>query len=279
MMARLSIVAAKKRKCMNRCLIPTVDKQSVADTAQYMQLFMPDADAEYVWIIPFRVDAACRTIIAPYPFRPFRIENCCGSVTGLFDTDFREIARTMAAVYGGVVTGGKKTRKRSKRTCTVVSMLGGTITLCPERYQIDFRGARSIRLLKDDLEGIIGAPVASVGSYMMVLKGCLGMPVVTTSEDCYIARRMSTWCDGVKWHNDVGEMIELSGIRWASLFNQPPALGKSSACITRRGGVMLRVIFPPKTVWSPEMEADVNAGAARLMEKLVVAASGKLIGV
>jgi hypothetical protein len=128
---------------------------------------------------------------------------------------------------------------------------------------------------------------------MMVLKGCLGVPVVTSSSDCYIANRMSTmysdaiWCVffNIHWapqhfltclnrHNDVGEMVELRGIRWAEFLPTPLPPCTSSACITRRGGVMLRIIFPTKTVWTLSVEAQVVAAARRLMGMLVAAAAG-----
>ena len=280
MMELLTIVPERKqRKCMNTCLIPETPASPVCEQSR-VQLFMPDSGADYVWIIPFRIDAVRRTIIDPYCFRPFGIENCCGSVTGLFDVNFRDLSATAAAMFDNTVD--KKKRKRSKRSCTIISMLGGTLTLCPERYQIDFRGARSVRLLKADVEGMIGQTIdeTRVGTYMMVLKGCLGSPVVTTSADCYIAVRMEPWYIDAHWHNDVGEMVELRGIRWGKLFDNhsvPEALslGKASACITRRGGVMLRIIFPPKTVWTAVAEADILTGGRRLMDQLVLAVSGK----
>lgn len=278
MMELLTIVPERKlRKCMNSCLIPVVPVQVAFDQPR-VQLFMPDSGADYVWIIPFHIESARRTIIDPYCFRPFSIENCCGAVTGLFDVNFRELNAIAANMFDAPAV--KKKRKRSKRSCTIISMLGGTLTLCPERYQIDFRGARSVRLLKADIEGIVGQSIEDtmVGTYMMVLKGCLGVPVVTTSVDCYIAVRMTPWYKDAHWHNDVGEMIELSGIRWDKLFyDVPEALrsGKASACITRRGGVMLRIVYPPKTAWTPRAENDILAGGRRLMDQLLLAASGK----
>jgi hypothetical protein len=280
MMELLTIVPERKRrKCMNTCLIPEAPVPPMSDQPR-VQLFMPDSGADYVWIIPFRIEAARRTIIDPYCFRPFGIENCCGSVTRLFDVNFRDLSAIAADMFE--IMADKKKRKRSKRSCTIISMLGGTLTLCPERYQIDFRGARSVRLLKPDIEGMIGQSIeeTSFGTYMMVLKGCLGAPVVTTSSDCYIAIRMAPWYIDAHWHNDVGEMVELRGIRWRKLFDNhsvPEALclGKASACITRRGGVMLRIIFPPKTVWTTAAEADILTGARRLMDQLILAVSGK----
>jgi hypothetical protein len=276
MMELLTIVPERKRrKCMNSCLIPAVAAPIAADQPR-VQLFMPDSGADYVWIIPFHM--ARRTIIDPYCFRPFSIENCCGSVTGLFDVNFRELNAIVGDMFEA--PAGKKKRKRSKRSCTIISMLGGTLTLCPERYQIDFRGARSVRLLKADVEGMVGQSLEDrvVGTYMMVLKGCLGVPVVTTSADCYIAVRMTQWYKEAHWHNDVGEMIELSGIRWDKLFYDVPEalrLGKASACITRRGGVMLRIVFPPKTAWTQMAEDDILEGGRKLMDQLLMAVSGK----
>jgi hypothetical protein len=182
----------KQRKCMNSCLLP--EQPTPRDTLPpCVQFFMPDSAADSVWIIPFSTDRARRMIIEPYCFRQFGIENSCGSVTGLFDVNFREISAIAAGMYDAAAQ--KKKRKRGARACTIISMLGGTLTLCPERYQIDFRGARGLRLLRSDLEGLIGQAVAadSVVSYMMVLKGCLGVPVVTTSTACYIATRMAPW--------------------------------------------------------------------------------------
>jgi hypothetical protein len=244
-----------KRQCMASCNI---------------QVFLPDATVEYVWVIPFRSEDANRRrmAIAPYPQRGFKVENCCGTVTGLFDVDFREIKR---------ITQFAAARPRG---CAVISTLGGTLTLCPNRYQVAFRGTRSLRLLGEDFFGLTGERLndGNVKAYMMVLKGCLGVPVVTTSADCYIANRMRPWCAEVRWHNDVGEMVELRGIRWASLFAAAPpmlCMGKTSACITRRGGVMLRFAFPTNTLWTLAAETAVIAAAGLLMEKLSAAIRGK----
>jgi hypothetical protein len=38
---------------------------------------------------------------------------------------------------------------------------------------------------------------------------------------------------------------------------------------------MLRIIFPPKTVWTTAAEADILTGARRLMDQLILAVSGK----
>ena len=61
------------------------------------------------------------------------------------------------------------------------------------------------------------------------------------------------------------------------LNDAPTALcmGASSACITRRGGVMLRIIFPTKTVWTLSVEAEVIAAARRLMAALVAAVGAR----
>ncbi len=190
--------------------------------------------------------------------------------------------------------------------CDIVSTLGGTLSLCPERFQIDFRGTRSMRMLAADWASITHTPLqeTNVSAYMVVLKGRLGAAVMLngatepqpimlvpmvgdaaadSSRECYIANRMRLWCTEIRRHTDVCETVELRGIRWDALFAHtrtiaaPLLAGLSSAYISRRGGVMMRLIFPRRTPWSIDLEDAVVADCNALLQILRAALGGSPI--
>jgi hypothetical protein len=257
------------------------NKHADTHTNKNVQICLQDARSQvlYVWIIAFSVGTMKRMEVLPHPYSQFRVENSCGSCTGLFDVDFMEI-KQMAT-------------HRKKKGCMggdIISTLGGTLSLCPERYRIDFRGTRSMRMLAVDWDVITRKPLdeTTVSAYMLVLKGRLGAAVILTGTDghvetCYIANRMQKWCDEVKRNADVCDSVELKGIRWNALFyhkrevSQPLLLGKSSVHISRRGGVMMRVLFPRQTQWSIALEENVVADCNELLQILRTALNGKAL--
>ena len=96
---------------------------------------------------------------------------------------------------------------------------------------------------------------------------------------CYVAGRMQTWCAETLRHVGVCESVELRGIKWSNLLGREvaPALaaGFSSVHISRRGGVMMRVLFARRTRWSAEMEDAVVKDGNELLQILRVVLNGK----
>ena len=161
-----------------------------------------------------------------------------------------------------------------------------------------------MRMLADDWLCITGQSLeeTSVSVYMLVLKGRLGVPVMlnatldalphlprddddsassSSSSLCYIANRMQVWCDDIRRNADVCDTLELRGIHWDALFAgiRPVApqllLGVSSVYISRRGGVMMRTLFPRKTKWSIDSEEAVLSDCNALLCILQLVLSGK----
>ena len=298
MVRRMAVSASaplnkKRRRCTNRCFMPPpplgVKKAAAQKKQAHIEIFLQDAEEDvlYVWIISFPSHCLMgRMAILPHPYCAFSVENCCGSCTGLFDVDFAEIKRMMAV--------------RTKRAgCDVISTLGGTLSLCPERFQIDFRGTRSMRLLAADWGVITRKPLqeTSVSAYMLVLKGRLGAAILLNEEPpvpppswpivdagggcCYLVNRMQMWCAEVRRQDDVCATVELRGIRWDALFAHtrviaaPLLKGSCSVYISRRGGVMMRLLFPARTPWSIALEDAVLSDCNALLQILRAAVGGR----
>lgn len=70
-------------------------------------------------------------------------------------------------------------------------------------------------------------------------------------------------------HTDVCHTVELRDIQWPMLISEPHELlltAKSSLHVSRRGGAMLRLIFPRGTPWSLEAEQAILHDSNRLMQ-------------
>lgn len=284
-----------RKNFRSKITIPRKSMIQPQKCSKNIELFLTDAEADvfYIWIISFPHESFRRSSITPHPFSPFTIENCCGSCKGLFDLDFKILKAIAMPRQRRGITGGD-----------IVSTLGGTLSLYPDRYQIGFRGTRSMRMLANDWLSITGIPLdqTNVTAYMLVLKGQMGASVLLNgtldptgeeyekTNDCasimtrlpYIINRMQQWCIEARRNTDVCDSIELKGIQWASLLSasnvkvaEPLWMCNSSVSVTRRGGVMMRLIFPPETPWSAEMEDEVLSNCNNLLAVLCHAVSGK----
>ena len=253
-----------------------------------IEIGLPDRECNvlYVWVLLFED----HTRIAPHPQSEFRVENCCGACTSLFDLDFGHMKKLATAKRKGV-TGDQ------------IATLGGTFTLCAERYQVNFRGVRSMRDMESSWALISGRKKeeeeeeSHVGIYLAVLKAQLGFSILLTAgldhgakldpdcatETCYIANKMRLFCSQTEAHSEVCDTIALKGIRWCSLLRKEEVapqllVSKSSLYLSKRGGVMLRLIFPKGTPWSLAAEESVLSTANLLLDVLRMALRGKAIG-
>jgi len=72
-------------------------------------------------------------------------------------------------------------------------------------------------------------------------------------------------------HTDVCHTVELKDIQWSMFIPSPHALlllAKSSFHVSRRGGAMLRIIFPRGTSWSLEAEQAILNDSNRFMDAI-----------
>jgi hypothetical protein len=265
----------------------------------WLELDMPDEEGGhavgYVWLMllsPTPSNAGgggggSRTDV-PHPGHAFRIENTCGACRTPHEPLNLRLLHRLRTARGA--------------TGDLITTLSGTFAPCTNRVQVDFRGVRSIREMQSDWELVSGVPSVrtDVTLYMLVLKACLGLPVLLVDYGaipeglgeegegariaaegrgrCYLARRMAPWCEGFTQHVDVCQGIELLGIRWDRLVPTacaPLRLARSSAHVSRRGGVMLRLIFPRNTPWGVGEETAVVTDCNALLDVLRRALTGR----
>ena len=154
-----------------------------------------------------------------------------------------------------------------------------------------------------------------ITAYMMVLTACTGAhalvvdygmrpPPTTTAGmseasarvaadghgKCYLAERMAPWYTRFAQHVDVCQAVELRDLKWPALLREtpihdddpempiaPPLLvARSNAHISRRGGVMLRLVFPKDTPWDERVEHAVLRDCNRALLVLRRALQGAL---
>jgi hypothetical protein len=222
----------------------------------------------------------------PHPPHTFRIENTCGACRTPYALDLSAYRCLRPAASKGT-------------TGELITMLSGTFAPCASRLQVDFRGVRSIAAMQRDWELITGVGPAdtTVTVYMLVMKACLGVPALIVDggtvpnglegysallaeegrRRCYLGERMAAWCAQYVQHIDVCQAIELVDIRWGALCASrtvpvdPLLMGptvRSSVHVSRRGGAMLRLIFPGGTAWDAGKEANVLRECNYLLDVL-----------
>lgn len=222
----------------------------------------------------------------PHTAHSFRIENTCGACRTPCELDLSAF----------------RCLRRSKGTTgDLITMLCGTFAPCANRIQVDFRGVRSIAAMCQDWELISStrAQDTEVSIYMLVMKACLGVPALIVdhgalppglngqsailaaegSRRCYLSERMAAFCVNYTQHIDVCQAIELVDIKWDALLGdevaEPLLNVRSSVHVSRRGGAMLRLIFPRGTAWDEAREAAVVCNCNGLLQVLRRALMGQ----
>jgi hypothetical protein len=263
----------------------------------------PD-DVGYVWLVHVQYDGVVARShsqdMTPHAPHDFRIENACGAC--LVDTPL-ELWRLRPFM---VRQPARKKRNTSSSSTSgeLIATLSGTFAPCANGLQVDFRGVRSVAAMLEDWSLLIPAQVPSrVQLYMMVLKANLGVPVVILDQGlalppgltgrslviaqegvraglCFLATRMRPWCDDCGYRSDVCMAVQLVGVRWQALFPEEElsralcSVRTTSVDVSRRGSVMMRLVFPKHTAWGVDEEASVVRDCNRLLRVLRAALSG-----
>ena len=91
-------------------------------------------------------------------------------------------------------------------------------------------------------------------------------------------------CDSFEQSAEVCLALQLQGIRWRALVEKEEDLAaplraalKTTAHVSRRGGVMLRVIMPRETAWGEVEEAAVVRDCDRLLAVMRAALAGRTL--
>ena len=311
-----------------------------------IELAMTDTDPDeivYIWLSVIG-DAVRDARLLPHRAHSFRIENTCGACFSPHALNLERYTRLFAAARPPAekeAGGGRRMQRRRRGAVAggapptllagadLITTLSGTFAPCTNHVQVDFRGVRSVRAMLGDWELISGLPARLTRTtvYMVVLKGCIGLPVLlfdhgmrppdeddlrhrapnaattatttnpiiitNTNNDggmacgggggggrpppCYLAQHLiPRYCLDFTQHMDVCQSIELKGIQWARIAAvtdkedsiTPVHVARGSAHVSRRGGVMLRLLFPRNTEWSPELEAATVRACDRFLALL-----------
>jgi len=196
--------------------------------------------------------------------------------------------------------------------CESLVMLSGTFKLCSNCTRIDFRGVRSVSLIREDWETISGIPIDSVSMYvyMVVLKGNLGKSLFFRQMDiscfssyqspnskhhivdlthggpnkCFLTNGIWEWCQSSIHLEDVCEVLCIDSINWDVFLAKYPSVPISDMTrnaesmninISRRGGTIIRLTFPQKTMWNALHEHEVVSDCNKILNVLYDVAHGR----
>jgi hypothetical protein len=240
----------------------------------------------YVWLLPSTEYAVCCSrgqIELPHPPHDFRIENTCGTCM-LEEPIHRAWLRPFIV---------------DSRHTPLITSVAGTFAPCVKRdMQVNYHGVRSVASMLQTWALLSKQPIAQTHVYMLVLSANLGKPVMLVDEGtlppglcgdglqlakegrgiCFLAERMAPCYRKFSQQLDVCLALELHGFAWAELFpeaQEPLLRAQTTIQISRRGGVMLRLVFPRNTVWTVETEATVVRDCNRLLACMRVLLAGR----
>lgn len=199
------------------------------------------------------------------------IQNLCGSLmlpSEIGITGFKQRKRRGASMAKTSKSGG----------CEVLSMTSGTFVLSTNRFKLDFRGCKSIYNMKSDIKCLTGFEMSEVVSsvYMVVLKGCIGKLLDFRCCNNYLSRRIAEWCTCTFRNDDVCDILEISNIQWNKLENnyvlrlrmgcELKMTHKFHMYISRKGSIIVRLIFANDFQWSVVVEERVVFDCNQILE-------------
>ena len=215
--------------------------------------------------------------MTPHPKKMFKIQNACGSCKLSYQISlgqFKNISR-------------KRCSKKDKHSnCEALATVSGNLVLCSNQCQIDFRGVRSTAAIFRDIQLICGIQniqeEAEVNLYMLVLKGYLGKPIFLSQEhDNLLINGTFSWCKSeMRYEEMCYVLLQLTDIQWNKVINgaHPVTLvSRPTIKISRRGGIIMRLVFPSLTTWNVEIEERVLQDCNHLMEQICILLSGNFI--
>ena len=241
------------------------------------------------------------TRMMPNLATPFKIQNACGTWTLPEDENLKSVLmpltasialRKMLAPFNNHHSKKKKvdtTKKKRKAGSSAhydgIHSISGTFVLSKNnKWRVDFKGVRSFRLMLHDWLLLIGnvsrrhltASNITCGIYMVLLKGDLGYTLALQSSSVnYVWQRTrGGWgkVDLRLQENQVCDVLELGDIKWTHPLwpghHETIMQGTTTVEISRRGGAVMRIVFPGGTPWNETAEADVLASCHALWRGL-----------
>jgi len=245
-----------------------------SDIVNVVGLWMTDKNPDDILSINIEIFPPANLIL-PHPKKNFRIQNACGSCTTPYQLNlscFKHLSK----------------KKKKFSACESLSTVTATFVLCLNRCRVDFRGVRSIEAMSHDWKLVSGLDISEVSTsiYLLVMKGCIGRSLMLTSETCFLANATASWCTPSLHFDDLCDILELGDIDWDKIFARPlnsasdaTKKAKTQVIISRRGGVVIRMVFPKDTPWDISSERDVLSDCDRLLDLLDEILAGKVMRV
>jgi hypothetical protein len=238
---------------------------------EYFKLFMSDEDIADEIVASFHIPNT-QSAFTPHPKQSISVQNMCGSCVTPYQLNlacFQHLSRT-------------KILKRSFSACESLSTVTGNLVLCSNRSRIDFRGVRSMASMALDWKLVSGLNIEDVSTtiYMLVLKGCLGKAILLSNAHCYLTNKSAKWCKGTMHCGDVCDVIELFDIEWDKIpqcvsVSDITKKSKANIHVSRRGSVVIRLVFSSDTMWSLALEQNVMKDCNFLFSTLEEILTGK----
>ena len=229
----------------------------------------------------------------PNPPSRFQIQNACGAWNMGYCLDLKSamkpIMKTMSLNRKLGLTLTKQTKKKVMKALRMANLgclhqetvhsISCTFVLSPNLRQVDFRGVRRYSHMLEDWLRLLGNRNAKVleeyettcSMYMVLLKSNLGYCVELNNDINYVYMQTIGGWEHARYGGTVGgsgaqvcDVLQLIDIQWdyalwsaAGYHHRTVRKGTTTVEISRKGGVVMRVVFPKNTKWNEEAEKEL----------------------
>jgi hypothetical protein len=195
---------------------------------------------------------------APHDPSPAEIHNLCGYCIMPCNISFD----VFHSLY-------PKRKQRGISSGDCVLNTNGNFVLCGRKNQLDFRGVRSISLMKDEMFHVCEMNMEELDTYvyMIVLKGSVGKALILNGIENFLYSRIGHWCECIFHAEEVCDVLEITNINWSVFQKQYPSFAISkwivegsksvNIFVSRKGGTILRVTFPKNEKWDIVKEYEI----------------------
>ena len=222
--------------------------------------------------------------LAPNAPSEFTIQNACGSwdlpepidikSTALPLTLSSAVLRRLAQPLKNKPKQPKQSKFLTRANQDSIHTISGTFVVSAHKHRVDFRGVRIFQRMLADWLQLLGCWTLkrmqqeniTCRIYMVLLKGNLGYSLALHEPLNYVM----LWTRGGWGHcrvrladeHQVCDVLELINIEWTHALwaGEHATVRKAETTleISRKGGAVVRVVFPKNTPWDHASETDVR---------------------
>jgi len=263
-----------------------------------LHVAIPDAltEVEEMSMIPYHMNS--NELIAPNEAAEFKIQNTCGAWDMPMPRNLKATTAPLleSSLMRRQILDRADAKKKKRDTASnriqqdAVHSIAGTFMVSKNKEKVDFRGVRSFKLMVTDFLLLLGnnsrqrmtEAGITCGIYMLLLRGNIGYGIdLKTHINYLMLRTIGGWttAEVQKQESLVCDVINMREIkwdyhRWAGCDHSMVRQGKTSLETSRKGGTVMRIVFPPGTLWDERCEAEVLASCAALMRGMRQVLSG-----